>query len=417
MNTKDIFDLFLIVSALHGFAFNIILLCSKNGREKSMLYLNLLIFVISLNNIQSWGLERNLLQHKFTLNYLQIPWHFLAMPFLYMFLIHYLKIAKKSYNLLKIILPMFLVIVITQVIFMYNYNVDDAPEKLNRIYEQYSSFEEGISLLVSLIIFSYSFFVLNRKEKIRSKILTFDSLKWLHTFFKLTAVGYVLWLFALGIKIKLNFTSFIFSYYPLRVYTTLLIYWVGYQGLRQLRISKERKQIRKSLLINLKLEELKKSELKETLKEIPLILPISTVNHQPITTSTPAETVASNTEKNSLAKQKEQFLEIDTFINNHKKFLLAKYTLQNLSKDIKLSSSTLSLIINNVADKSFTDYINEKKVAQAKIFLLDANYSNYTITSIGLESGFNSKSTFFTVFKKLSGYTPVQFKKEQLLKK
>ncbi|WCC44285.1 AraC family transcriptional regulator [Tenacibaculum finnmarkense] len=58
--------------------------------------------------------------------------------------------------------------------------------------------------------------------------------------------------------------------------------------------------------------------------------------------------------------------------------------------------------------------MNEKKVKQAKVLLLDPNYSNYTITSIGLESGFNSKSTFFTVFKKQSGYTPVQFKKASI---
>jgi AraC-like DNA-binding protein len=50
------------------------------------------------------------------------------------------------------------------------------------------------------------------------------------------------------------------------------------------------------------------------------------------------------------------------------------------------------------------------RVNQAKSLLLDADYSNYTITSIGLESGFNSKSTFYTVFKKHSGCTPVQFK-------
>lgn len=398
MNIKDIFDLFLIVSALHGFAFNIILLCSKNGREKSMRYLNLLIFVISLNNIQSWGLERNLIQHQFSLNYLQIPWHFLAMPFLYMFLIHYLKIAKKSYNLLKIILPMFLIIVITQVTFMYNYNIPDSPEKLNRIYEQYSSFEEGLSLLVSLIIFVYSFFVLNRKEKIKSKIITFDSLKWLHTFFKLTAIGYVLWLFALAIKIKLNFTSFIFSYYPLRVYTTLLIYWLGYQGLRQVRISKERKQIRRTLLIDSDTDF--KTDLNTDFK--------TATDKKPTTNTSP------NIENTILDKYKEQFLEIDTFITDNKKFLVPKYTLQHLSKDTKLSSSTLSLIINKVSGKSFTDYLNEKKVKQAKVLLLDPNYSNYTITSIGLESGFNSKSTFFTVFKKQSGYTPVQFKKASI---
>nr|WP_241426502.1 AraC family transcriptional regulator [Tenacibaculum finnmarkense] len=273
---------------------------------------------------------------------------------------------------------------------MYNYNIPDSPEKLNRIYEQYSSFEEGLSLLVSLIIFVYSFFVLNRKEKIKSKILAFDSLKWLHTFFKLTAIGYVLWLFALAIKIKLNFTSFIFSYYPLRVYTTLLIYWLGYQGLRQVRISKERKQIRRTLLTD------------------------SDTDFKTATDKKPTTNTSPNIENTNIDKYKEQFLEIDTFITDNKKFLVPKYTLQHLSKDTKLSSSTLSLIINKVAGKSFTDYLNEKKVKQAKVLLLDPNYSNYTITSIGLESGFNSKSTFFTVFKKQSGYTPVQFKKASI---
>ncbi len=50
------------------------------------------------------------------------------------------------------------------------------------------------------------------------------------------------------------------------------------------------------------------------------------------------------------------------------------------------------------------------RVEQAKTLLLDPEYENYTITSIGLESGFNSKSTFYTVFKKYSGSTPVEFK-------
>nr|BFF40585.1 hypothetical protein BACY1_23900 [Tenacibaculum mesophilum] len=73
-----------------------------------MIYLNLLILAISLNNIQSWVLEKELFQHKFALDYVQIPWHFLAMPFLYMFLIHYLNLAEKSYKILKLIIPIFL---------------------------------------------------------------------------------------------------------------------------------------------------------------------------------------------------------------------------------------------------------------------------------------------------------------------
>ncbi len=382
MDTPTLFNLFLLVSALHGFAFSIILFCSKNGREKSMLYLNLLILTISLNNIQSWALERNLFQHKFSLDYLQIPWHFLAMPFLYMFLINYLSLSKKSYNILKVMIPLFLVIIASQITFVYNYSNSPSLEKLNYIYERYTSFEEMFSLFTSLSIFIYSFFILYKKEKLFTKILSFDNLKWIHTFFQLTAVGYLLWILALIIKVNMNFTGFLFSYYPLRAYTTVLIYWLGYQGFKQIRILKERKHIRKSLLINLNNDVTEDFKLK-------------------------SEAVSSE-------KHKEQFIEIDAFIDKKKKYLLSKYTLQNLAKDTKLSSSTLSLIINNIAGKSFTDFLNEKRVKQAKLLLLDTDYAKYTITSIGLESGFNSKSTFYTVFKKHTGCTPVQFKESKI---
>ena len=345
-----------------------------------MVYLNLLILAISLNNIQSWALEKYLFQYKFALNYLQIPWHFLAMPFLYMFLINYLKLSKKAYNILKIVIPLFLVIIATQIIFVYNYNETVSQENLDYIYERYTSFEELFSLFVSLCIFIYSFYILFKKEKLFTRIVSFDNLKWLYIFFNFTAIGYILWIIALAVKIKMNFTGFLFSYYPLRIYTTILIYWLGYQGIKQIRILKERKKIRKSLLINLD-------------------------------DDFDTETINLQTEDTSSEKHKEQFLEIDSFIQKNKKYLLTKYTLQNLSKDTELSSSTLSLIVNNIAGKSFTDYINEKRIEQAKVLLLDTDYSNYTITAIGLESGFNSKSTFYTVFKKHVGYTPVQFKK------
>ncbi|WP_275314653.1 helix-turn-helix domain-containing protein [Tenacibaculum bernardetii] len=381
MDTSTLFNFFLLISALHGFAFSIILFCSKNGREKSMLYLNLLILTISLNNIQSWALELKLFQHKFSLDYLQIPWHFLAMPFLYMFLINYLSLSKKSYNILKVMIPLFFVIIAAQITFVFNYSNSPSQEKLNYIYERYTSFEEMFSLFTSLGIFIYSFFILYKKEKFFTKILSFDNLKWIHTFFQLTAVGYMLWILALIIKVNMNFTGFIFSYYPLRAYTTVLIYWLGYQGFKQIRILKERKHIRKSLLINLNNDVTEDFKLKS--------------------------------EEVSSEKHKEQFIEIDTFIDKKKKYLVSKYTLQNLSKDTKLSSSTLSLIINNIAGKSFTDYLNEKRINQAKLLLLDTDYAKYTITSIGLESGFNSKSTFYTVFKKHTSYTPVQYKEVQ----
>lgn len=384
MTVVELFNLFLIVSALHGFAFSIILFLSKNGREKSMIYLNLLILSISINNLQSWALERGLLQNRFELEYMQFSWHFLSMPFLYMFLIHYLNLTDKFFNILKFAIPGFLLLVAAQVSFVLSSSGTDSKENLDYVYEVYASLEEFFSMITSLSIFIYSMYILNKKENLFQKTLSFDNLKWLNTFFILSSIGYLFWIVALVVKINLNFTGFLFSYYPLRILTTVLIYWLGYQGLRQLRIVKERKKIRASLLIDLNGE-----------------FNLDTVD---------LNTKKSTLESNQLERQSEQFNDIDNFIKSKKKYLLSKYTLQDLSNDTQLGSSTLSSVINNIAKKSFTDYLNEMRIESAKNLLLDPDYSEYTITSVGLESGFNSKSTFYTVFKKHTGHTPVEYK-------
>lgn len=370
MTVSDFFNLFLFVSAIFGFIFSFVLFFSKNGKDKSMQYLNLVILSISLNNLQSWVLAKHLFQHKFWLDYIQIPWHFLTIPFFYMFLIHYLNIEKKSFNILKIVLPVFILEVIAQLIFVLKFS-DNSPHKhLSYIYERYTSIEEVISLVTASIILGYSFYILNKREKLFPKILSYDNLKWLYTFFKLLAVGYFLWIIALIVKFSLNFNDFIFSYYPLRIFTTVIIFWLGYQGIRQLRIFKERKELRKS---------------------------------------TQAEVLP----KKASEKLEEHFIQIDNFIRSNKKFLEPKYTLQNLSSDTKLSTSTLSAVINSNANKSFVDYINEMRVEQAKKLLLDPDYKNYTIVSVGLESGFNSKSAFYNVFKKHTNCTPLAFKQQK----
>ncbi|CAA0147754.1 Putative transcriptional regulator, AraC family [Tenacibaculum maritimum] len=382
MNTADLFNLFLLVSAIHGFVFSFILFCSKNGKDRSMLFLNLLILSISLNNIQSWALAEHLFQHKFMLDYIQVPWHFLVAPFFYMFLIHYLDIAERSFNILTYIAPIFILTIASQITFVFYFNDKATNTELDFLYEKYTSFEEIFSLLVSIGIFSFSFYTLYKKEKLFPKILAFDDLQWIYSFFKIGFIMYLLWITALVIKVNLNFSGFLFSYYPLRIATTILTYWLGYQGFVQLRILKEREQIRNSL---------------------PFLATNSNVVYDTIDVS---DTISEEAEK-----QHDQFQKIDLFIKSKKKFLLPKYTLQNLSKDLNLSPSTLSSIINNNANKSFVDYINQMRVNQAKELLTSSKYEQYTVTSIGLESGFNSKSSFYAVFKKHMNCTPERYKK------
>jgi AraC-like DNA-binding protein len=88
-------------------------------------------------------------------------------------------------------------------------------------------------------------------------------------------------------------------------------------------------------------------------------------------------------------------------------------TLQALSDKLGIQSYQASQAINDGLQKNFYDLVNGYRVEEAKRLLLDPRNSNYTILSVGFEAGFNSKTTFHTVFKKLTGLTPTEFREHQ----
>lgn len=340
-----------------------------------MQFINLLVLTISLNNLQSWVVTKNFFNNYFILDYTHIPWHFLIAPFFYMFLIYYLEIEKQQKNILKIIVPTFLLTICIRIGFIYFYS-EKALVNRDYIFEKYTSIEEIFSLLVSLAVFVYSFHVLTKKETLFAKILSFDNLKWIYTFFKLGLFTYLFWMIALAITVALDFKEFIYSYYPLRVLTTVLIYWIGYQAIIQLRLLKERKKLRKQLNFTA----------------------IKKVDEQEIE------------EKNEDTKS--LFNSIKKLLLDKKLFTEPKLTVEFLANEADVNASKLSNTIKQISDKNFNDFINEFRVDFAKQLLIDETYKNYTITAIGLESGFNSKSAFYATFKKHTGFTPSDFLKK-----
>jgi len=98
-------------------------------------------------------------------------------------------------------------------------------------------------------------------------------------------------------------------------------------------------------------------------------------------------------------------------------YLLAEKSYQNSGINIKtLSVETgigvhhISETINKEFNRNFFDYINSFRVEKAKQLLLSPEKDCYTIESIAQEVGFNSRSTFYTAFKKESGITPTEYK-------
>ncbi|WP_143569769.1 helix-turn-helix domain-containing protein [Tenacibaculum agarivorans] len=323
-----------------------------------------MILAIALNNLQSWLLTKNF----FLLQYIQVPWHFLITPAFYIFLLHYLNIREKFFDILKVIIPFFLISIIIQVVYLSFSKDFNGYSEYALVYEQYTAIEELISFIVSLILFFYSYYILKYKTHLFKDILSYDNLKWLSTFIVLGGICHVLWATAVMVKFYLNFENFIHFYYPLRVMTTILIYWLGYELVSIARQIKERKSIRER-------------GIKKASKP-----------HQ---------------------ENAKKFIEIENYIIEHRRFLDNTLSLETLSNELQMSTSSVSKLINEQTSQNFNYLLNSFRVEFSKKLLLDTTYGNYTITSIALESGFNSKSTFYSAFKKHANSTPTEFRKKQ----
>lgn len=82
--------------------------------------------------------------------------------------------------------------------------------------------------------------------------------------------------------------------------------------------------------------------------------------------------------------------------------------LNNIAKELGVSSHQLSQFLNDNLGKSFALFINEYRIEEAKKLLKEK--SQFTLEAIGFEAGFSSKSSFYATFKKMVGVTPSVFR-------
>ncbi|UOQ76780.1 helix-turn-helix transcriptional regulator [Hymenobacter sp. 5516J-16] len=87
-------------------------------------------------------------------------------------------------------------------------------------------------------------------------------------------------------------------------------------------------------------------------------------------------------------------------------YLAPELTLGELATQLRTNTSWLSRVINAGCGQNFNDFINEYRIREAERRLRDPQFRHYTLLAVALEVGFNSKSTFNRVFRKLRGVTP-----------
>jgi len=119
--------------------------------------------------------------------------------------------------------------------------------------------------------------------------------------------------------------------------------------------------------------------------------------------------------KNTFTKANQYFKELEALMTSKKLYRNPCLNLGYVADMLDISACYLSSMINNILNKSFLDFVNEYRIVDVKHNLNAKAFAHYTIVSIGLEAGFNSKSAFYSAFKKHTGLTPVQYKKTSLL--
>lgn len=111
----------------------------------------------------------------------------------------------------------------------------------------------------------------------------------------------------------------------------------------------------------------------------------------------------------SQANKQKQYVDlaVEYIRNNYNK----KISLKDIAYRSMLSKSLFSQIFKEITGMSFLKYLQNVRVERACGLLKDTDDSIY---SIAIESGFDDLKFFYTVFKKITGVTPGEYRKNSL---
>ncbi|SKB80948.1 helix-turn-helix domain-containing protein [Dyadobacter psychrophilus] len=101
---------------------------------------------------------------------------------------------------------------------------------------------------------------------------------------------------------------------------------------------------------------------------------------------------------------------LDQLMESQELFKNPNLTLSELAKAVNITPHLLSQILNDHGGKNFTSYINAFRIQEA-CKMMEANRP-FSLEAIGYEVGFNSKSTFYTAFKRIKNTTPLSYKEK-----
>lgn len=370
--TFNLFNTIIVTGIIQGIIFTIIVLSSKKYKSKSTLILTALIFIYSLGNLQYILADISVITLWNMYKYIYLPTASLIPVLIYYYISTYL-FHKKPLGKKKLLLLPFTFFLLLTLSFRIIYCFSTTNDNIDTLYTLTIQTNEIFSVIFSLILIALSFKMISDYKKtlreFNKELIRLD-LNWLKFILSFILVFTLIWAYFTYRNIFVENDKP--NFYLLWIGIATIIYLLGHIGIYKYGIILERKKLRTiSILSN-------------------------------------------RSKKNEVTN--EHIAELEFLMKQEKFYLNPNLSLETVAKKLNISPSYLSRLIHNELNTSFSNYVHLYRINEAKSYLSNPEFSNYTIVAIGLEAGFNSRSSFFGVFKKETGQTPLEFKKAHLKK-
>jgi len=354
------------IGIIQGLLFVAYWLILKNNRLKPIIYLNSFVLFLTINNIQVLVFINDIFANHPFLKHIEFSWYLLILPYFLAFIIHYFDFDSSKTTYIKVAWGLFVLQTVWRLILLFSItqNIIDESFLIN-----YTKIEEVFNLFFALFLF-YKIYIYIFDVQWSEKIKTYDDISWLKSFYLASCLVIFFWIFAVFLNLVETSNSK-FMYNPLRISSSILLYWIAYVGMLKMKLTFERKAF---------------IDFKEQINTDALVDPNITI---------------------------EDFNKIDAYVNANLRFTDIHFSLDRLAVELKINRGDVSKIIKTY-DESFANFINKKRITEAKRLLLDISSEKLTLDVLAYECGFNSKSNFYLIFKKYVGCTPAEWKKNQI---
>lgn len=362
----NIFNSLILTGIVQGIIFAFVVGTSKKYSVPGTLILAAFILSFSLDNLQYYLEDVGLITEHELWSIYFIPFQLLSGPLFLLYGLFVIDPERKFKKTDLLFLTPFAIAFICNSIYKIAVRMEYENSGFYNFFDEMEAILEYTSIVIDVTILIYLYSKITRYEHQHANLKTRHINPQLHWF--KTVLN---WLFALSfIWFGVTILDFFYEneyWYLVYIGMSAVIYWMGHIGIYKYGIHEERRQIRNYSIKNEALQ----------IREKP---------------------------------KNEHVAAMERLIVDGRLFLDANLTLDKVADELNISKSHLSRIINSELGNGFPDYINALRVKEAKRYLTNPEFSNYTLVAIGLEAGFNSKTTFNNAFKKSTGITPSEFK-------